>query len=204
MERQRIARLLPEIFQRTLPAEWWQSPPEAPTAYSALGAFLNVMELLHAPSEDALQRLDTFFDPRQAPEDWLPFLALWLDLDRFLTPAGEYPGGPQRLRDLILAAVSLAKERGTHAGLQEFLQTATGIESIEITTASDRPYHIVVTCLLPATGYLEMSLNQFWRWLEDLVAAEKPAYVTSEVFIKTADGRTARTESGRFSQPSAG
>ena len=191
MERQRIARLLPEIFQRTLPTQWWaESPPGEKARPGVLGAFLEVMEALHAPTEQALAHLDTYFDPRLAPEEWLPFLAMCLDLDRFLTPEGEFPGGDERLRRLILAAVPLAKGRGTHTGLRNFLETATGIEGIEIQAAPDHPYHIVVVCPEPDAQAYGMSRDQFCGWLETLVSAEKPAYVTYEVFLKGSD-RTA-------------
>jgi phage tail-like protein len=193
VERQRIARLLPEIFQRTLPTGWAVSAPGKTPTPGVLGAFLGVMERLHAPSEAALEHLDTYFDPRQAPEEWLPFLALWLDLDRLLTYEGKFPGGAEGLRRLILAAVALAKERGTHAGLRKFLETATGISGIEIETASDRPYHIVVVCPEPEPRAYGMTLVQFCNWLDALIAAEKPAYVTSDVYLKGPGGLNVKT-----------
>lgn len=189
MERQRIARLLPEIFQRTLPAQWWQDPaPGVSRPRSVLGTFLAVMESLHAPTESALEHLDSYFDPRQAPEDWLPILAQWLDLDRFLTMSGEFPGGPQRLRQLILAAVSLSQERGTLAGFQRFLQIATGVSGIEITTTARRPYHITVSCPAPELQAYGMTDHQFCSWLTELVEAEKPAYVTCDIEVELQTG----------------
>ena len=185
MERQRIARLLPEIFQRTLPEPWWEeSPTGEQTTRSVLGAFLNVMETLQAPVEWTLAHLDAFFDPRITPEGWLPTLAMFLDLDRFLGPDGSFPGGPDGLRRLILAAVSLSKERGTQSGLRNFLETATGITGIEIKDHTDRPYHIVVLCPEPDPQVAGMTSEQLSSWLEILVAAEKPAYVTCDVCLK--------------------
>jgi phage tail-like protein len=146
------------------------------------------MECLQAPSEAVLESLDTYFDPRQAPEDWLPSLARWLDLDRLLTPNGEFPGGPKRLRMLILSAVALNQERGTQSGLEHFLQTATGIEDIAVETAAAPPYHIKVSCPAPDQAY-GLTYAQFCAWLERLVAAEKPAYVTYEVEVKPQTGK---------------
>jgi phage tail-like protein len=188
MERQHIALLLPEIFQRTLPSEWWQAErPERPTAPNVLGALLAVMEQLHAPTETALQNPEMYFDPLRAPDDWLPYLASWLDLDRFLKQdekkAWRFPGGSQRLRQLMMEAVSLNKERGTYPGLKRFLMIATGIDGIEITTSAGRPYHIIVTCPAPGRLANEMNQDEFSAWFEELVEAEKPAYVTCEVVI---------------------
>jgi phage tail-like protein len=189
MERQRIARLLPEIFQRTLPAQWEQDPPPGKQAlHSVLGSFLAVMEQMHQPAEDTLEHLEVNFSPLQAPESWLPFLAGWLDLDRFLKQdeqgAWKFPGGSPRLRQLIMEAVSLDQERGTSTGLQRFLVIATGIGGIQITPAAGRPYHIIITCPAPDYQAYGMSQVEFYNWLEELVAAEKPAYVTCEVKVR--------------------
>lgn len=190
MERQRIAMLLPEIFQRTLPAGWWQD--RLPAKPSVLGAFLAVMEQLHAPAEITLENLDSYFDPLQAPDDWLPFLASWLDLDRFLKQDDQknwiFLGGSQRLRQLILEAVTLNKERGTYTGLQRFLAIATGITGIQITAEAERPYHIIVTCPSPDLPAYGMSHAEFCGWLAELVFAEKPAYVTCELNVEPQTG----------------
>ena len=152
---------------------------------SFLGTFLAVMEQLHAPSEIALATLEQNFDPWRAPEDWLPFLASFLDLDRFLksdeNQTWSFPGGTQRLRQLIMEAVTLNKERGTDPGLRRFLSIATGIDQIEITTAAERPYHLLITC--PEVQVAGMSRGEFRVWLEELVKAEKPAFVTCEITI---------------------
>jgi phage tail-like protein len=189
MERQRIARLLPEIFQRTLPAQWWRSPiPGEKAAPTVLGAILAVMDQLHAPTETALENLEAYFDPLQAPEEWLPFLACWLDLDRFLKQdekgAWKFPGGSARLRQLIMEAVSLNKERGIYTGLLRFLKIATGIDGIEIITATGSPYHITISCPAPDLQAYGMSHGEFCSWLAELVSAEKPAYVTCEVEVE--------------------
>ncbi len=78
MNRAEIEQLLPGIFQRTV-------KPGHP-----LAALLEVMEALHAPSEDVLARLDICFNPRRTRDDFVPLLARWLDLGFLLeTPAGD-------------------------------------------------------------------------------------------------------------------
>lgn len=194
MERQRIARLLPEIFQRTLPTQWWQTRLNGETSPpTVLGAILAVMEQMLAPTETALANLEAYFDPRLAPEEWLPFLACWLDLDRFLKQdekgAWKFPGGSLRLRQLIMEAVSLNKERGTYSGLKRFLKIATGIDDIEIVTTTDHPYHITVSCPAPDLESHEMSDLELRNWLVELVEAEKPAYVTFEIQVIPQTGK---------------
>ena len=173
MKRERIARLLPEVFQRTLDAR-----PDV------LGGFLDVIEILHQPDEDVLEHLDAYLDPQQTLDAWLPFLAAWVDLDRFLDDAGSFPGGPARLRSLIMASLSLAKERGTRQGLCKFLETATGLRGFEVENSISQPYHIIVTSPAPGAAFPEMREDQYCAWLTDLISSEKPAYVTCKLQLR--------------------
>jgi phage tail-like protein len=181
MHQDEIARLLPEVFQRTL----------APG--SALSAWLGVMEDLHAPAEAVLARLETQFDAVQAPDRLLPMLADWVDLTRFMNPsvaadAGEkdlISSGNGRLRELILAALNLSQLRGTGLGLQRFLETATGLRGFEIeentpTAAGEpRPFHIVVHAPPGARDHESL--------IRRIVEQEKPAYVTCELLFGAVD-----------------
>src|SRR5688572_27926630 len=109
-----IQRLLPGVFQRTV-------QPGAP-----LAALLEVMEALHAPSEAVLAQLEAHFDPRRAPERFVPFLARWVGMDLPVTT------GLGRLRELVAAAVEISRWRGTARGLRLFLTTATGRTDFEV------------------------------------------------------------------------
>jgi hypothetical protein len=82
MKRNEIEQLLPEIFRRTV-------RPGNP-----LFTLLEVMETLHAPSEQVLAELDLYFDPYRTPDHFVPYLARWVDLNRFLSelPAPEREG----------------------------------------------------------------------------------------------------------------
>jgi phage tail-like protein len=176
--------LLPEVMRRTI-------VPGTP-----MGAALDVMEGLHAPSEAVLQRIDRVFDPYDAPPGFLPVLARWVDLawllDRQGTADAARPGtvapslstGDGRLRELIAAAAWLAQRRGTSAGLVRFLETATGLGGFRIEEnppdeeGRARPFHLRVRA--PAAAQVHDAL------VRRIVDAEKPAYVTWELAFETA------------------
>jgi phage tail-like protein len=188
MKHTEIQRFLPGVFQRTVQRG------------TPLYALLEVMEALHEPSEQVLQRLDETFDPRRTTDEMVPYLARWLDLDRLLARAPEarlasrsfgepLPSGLGRLRELVANAAYLSQWRGTAKGLLFFLQTATGVEGFEIRegVASPgglpRPFHIQVFVPEPATPYRPL--------IEKIVEQEKPAYVTYELaFAETIPGGT--------------
>lgn len=173
MKQREISRLLPEVFQRT------------DRAGSPLRALLTVMESMTEPAEEILQQVPAYFNPYTAPENFLPFLAYWVDLDRFfpamqqqnftdknVTPVME----TGRLREMIAAATQFSKLRGTAAGLRLFLEMATGIQGFEIeeNVLSEQnqvlPFHIHIRA--PQTAHRQSGL------IERIIEQEKPAYVT--------------------------
>jgi hypothetical protein len=182
MKRNEIRQLLPSILRHT-------AYPGSP-----LVALLDVMEQLHTPSEEILDNLASYLDPYQAPHHFLPYLAHWVDLSRFLTdsPAfGRQDSGPLsevsspfspgmgRLRDLIASATELWQWRGTRRGLLGLLETATGIKGFEIDesvvspSGQARPFHLLVRAPAQAQSY--------YRLIERILEMEKPAYVTYEL-----------------------
>jgi phage tail-like protein len=164
MKRESIARLLPDVFQRTLGAE-----PDL------LGALLGVMQDLHAPVEDTLARLETAFQTDYTPVSFLAFLAGWLDLDRFLDEDGQFPPGSERLRALIREAANLYRLCGTRQGLERFLETATGIRGFEVTASAKIPFHLLVR--------IPRETEPLREFIHKVVQAEKPAYATVEVML---------------------
>lgn len=177
MERHEIERLLPRLYQSA-------AGPGTP-----LTALLEVMVALHAPAEERLAHLPAIFSPWQTPDRFVPYLASWVDLDRFFPPAaaegraaraGGEPisTGTGRLRELIGAAAYLSQWRGTSHGLCRFLQTATGAAEFRIDEQVEEagevlPYHIRVTA--PASCARHRAL------IERIIEQEKPAYVTYEL-----------------------
>ena len=178
MKQSEIKYLLPGIFQRTL------------RQGSPLSAILEVMEGLHAPSEETLRRLETNFDPRRAPAAFVPFMARWVDLDRLFerpleaaqarpsTPV-TLPTGLGRLRELVATAAYISQWRGTSKGLLMFLETATGLDGFEIDErvpapgGKSQPFHFRLRAPAEASSFRSL--------IERIVASEKPAYVTCEI-----------------------
>jgi phage tail-like protein len=170
-----IKRLLPSLFQRT-------TRPGSP-----LWAILDVMESMQAPSESALDRLDITFDPRRAPDAFVPYLASWVDLEMLLdvsrgpasSSVASFPTGLGRLRELVAAAVTLSQWRGTGKGLLLFLETATGSPGFEINErvvgadGKTRQFHLQIKA--PSAVAAHRTL------IEKIIELEKPAYVTYEL-----------------------
>lgn len=161
MKSAEILRLLPGVFQRTA------------REGGPLMALLGVMDVLQAPTEATLEELDALFDPRRAPDRFVPFLAHWVDLDLPVTT------GLGRLRELVAAGVELSRWRGTARGLLLFLSTATGRRDFQLDErvpgpdGLPRPFHIRV--------HAPAELEPHRPMLERIIELEKPAYVTYEL-----------------------
>jgi phage tail-like protein len=182
MKRDDIAQLLPAIFQLTQ------------REGNLLNGLLEVMEALQAPSEDVLQRLDSFFDPRRTTDEFVPYLAYWADLTRLfdetLNPKDQFAfarsslaSGLGRLRELIASAAYLSQWRGTKKGLLLFLQTATGFGGFNIQEnagldGAARLFHISIRA--------PKESEQYSNLIKRIVELEKPAYVTYELSFEPA------------------
>lgn len=173
MKHQDIKQLLPEVFQR------------ADTTDSPIYALLEAMETLTEPAEEILRQVSVYFNPYATPEKFLPFLASWVDLDRFFPSFQDEiiadsdsirALGTGRIRELIATATQLSKVRGTAAGLQLFLETATGLKGFEIDenvlpeNSDVLPFHIKISA--PYAAKKQSAL------IERIIEQEKPAYVT--------------------------
>jgi len=174
MRSREIEKLLPWVFRR------------GAASGTPLRATLEAMEALHAPAEQALDRLDQTLDARRTEEKFLPFLASWVDLDWLLTvPHREgaqgkdgapatLASGSGRLRELVAAAAYLSQWRGTKRGLVCFLETATGLRGFRVDeTVPGRPFHIRVHCPEESAEYRPL--------IRRIVEYEKPAYLTYEL-----------------------
>ena len=170
MKRAEIEHLLPAVFRRAV--------PQAP---GLLRGLLDAMETLHAHPDSVLGSLETFFDPRRAPDAFVPFLASWVDLDRFfdrsfgLHPQDEglepFSAGLGHLRELTGRAAYLSRWRGTRRGLVAFLETATGITGFEVVEAPvEKAFHVQVR--VPEAARPHDAL------IQRIIQSEKPAYVT--------------------------
>lgn len=179
MRRREIEKLLPSVFREALRGG------DALTA-----ALLDAMEELHRPAEEALGRIDEYFDPRRAPDRFVPFLGRWVDMDRFYEQSfrehaargvltDPIASGIGRLRELVGHAAYLSTWRGTRKGLLSFLEIATGSPGFAI--ADDVPdahgvprsFHFVVSA--PET------LRELDELIHRIIRSEKPAYSTYEL-----------------------
>jgi phage tail-like protein len=155
MRQDEIESLLPLVFQRAI-------NPGSP-----LDALLAVMEGLHLPVEEALSEIEVYFDPYRAPDEFVPYLARWVDLAWLLPEDGSpYPAGLGRLRDLIRASAELSRWRGTQRGLMLFLRLATGQDGFEI--SEPNPFEIHV--------HIPRSAGPFKALVDRIVQMQKPAY----------------------------
>ena len=158
MRSEDIARLLPTAYQR------------AAGRPGVLATLLETMEQMHAPTLRTLRDVEDLFTPYRSPDRMVPYLLSWVALDHVLSPA--IPIG--RLRDLVALGAAIARRRGTAAGLQTVLVTATDVP-VTVEESADIPFHIVVR--LPA------SASELATLVRRIVEAEKPAAVTAEVIV---------------------
>ncbi len=182
MKKEEARQLLPTVFGRTAHGN------------NPLNCLLDVMEQLHAPSEEILGNLDATFDPRRTFAEFVPFLASWVDLSRLFEETPDDKWRKQsvrqttsieigRLRELVANAAYLSKWRGTKKGLLLFLQLTTGAEDFEIEEkALDennqiRPFHINVVAPEKLSGQRDL--------IERVIEFEKPVHVTYELEFAT-------------------
>jgi len=181
MNREQLVSLMPEVYQRCVQDN------------TPLDAVLDVMENLFVPSEEVLQKIDSYFCAYSTPDDFVYYLAKWVDLERYID-AGcddiihqdditETSIEIGRLRALIVIAAELSRWRGTIKGLTLFLQTATGIDNYRVEEVSknnlgmDKTFHIRVIAPHAAIQHKKL--------IEKIINGEKPAYVTSELEFET-------------------
>jgi len=173
-----ILELLPDVFKAGAGVE------------NPLTALLGVMEELHARDEAILAGFGTYVDARRTPDAFVPYLAGWVDLawlfidppdDPYAHPGAPFAGGMGALRELVATAAVASKWRGTAAGLQRMLETATGVEGYRIdetvTDGQGRPLPFHVHVVVPAEA--EVFLDLVTR----IVEHEKPAHVIADVVL---------------------
>ncbi|MEM7112371.1 MAG: phage tail protein [Chloroflexota bacterium] len=172
MRKEEIEKLLPAVFQNSV----GQQPAGRG---DLLTAILAVMELLHAPVEAILDDLDHHLHPDMVDERMLTYLAHWVGLGPLLPSDGSpFRFGTNRLRDLVWAAVKIARLRGTCEGITTLLMAATGTKPFTILEAKKRPFHLEIYYPVEAAPFLPL-INQ-------ILELEKPAYATYELKEQTA------------------
>ncbi|MCK4731571.1 MAG: hypothetical protein KAT65_03850, partial [Methanophagales archaeon] len=100
-------RYLPAVYQ------------EDSASKEFLERFLSVFESALHDSEETISRLPTYFDPKAAPDEFVPWLASWLSLDL-------YELLEEKNREFILRAVEFYKQKGTVSGIAALVSFLTG------------------------------------------------------------------------------
>lgn len=181
MKTEKIARLLPEIFQATVGAS------------SPLDGFLAAQEQLQAPCESAISGFPEHLDPRTAAPPFVYMLARWMDLDHLLdgpSDAPRFAAGVGRLRELVASAAQNGRERGTERALVRFLETATGCGGFTVATDGAGTFHFQVSAPEEARPLKTL--------VERIIRAEKPAFATFELRFEDSsdsqDGNVSRDD----------
>jgi hypothetical protein len=158
------------------------------------------MEALRAPSEVILSDLAPCFNPLTTSDAMVEYLAHWVDLSWVLDQSSQdalesgrssepFSSGIGRLRELVAASASLARERGTRDGIVRFLEIATGTKGFRIaeevrdSRGGIVPFHVRIQAP-PGVGAHR-------RLIQRIIEMEKPAHVTYEL---TFDGGTSDQE----------
>ncbi len=88
-----------------------------------LRRFLSIQQHVSLQLEEKLETIHSFFDPREAPEAFLPWLGSWVAM-------GLHEGwSVARRREIILRAVELYGMRGTARGLQLALELFADVQA---------------------------------------------------------------------------
>lgn len=77
-----------------------------------LKRFLAIQQHVSLQVEEKLESIHTYFDPRETPEEFLPWLASWMAMSL------HESWTVQRRREVILRAAEMYRMRGTAAGLK--------------------------------------------------------------------------------------
>ncbi len=184
MKREAIVERLPDIFKQAVTAEGARNP---------LAALIGVMEELHARDEDILAGFGRYVDPHRTPDEFVPYLAAWVDYAWLLLDPPDNPyadverpfsSGLGRLRELVASAAVESKWRGTSAGLVRRLERATGVQGYRVDeTVTDEsrqqlPFRVRVIVPRQAEHYLDL--------VRRIVEHEKPAHVIATVVLEDA------------------
>jgi phage tail-like protein len=107
----RYKTFLPELFQES-------EVPSQPTP--AVHRLLDLIESVFADFGGKVDQISDFFDPAEAPMEFLPWLASWMAL----VLRADWEESQQRA--VIAKIIPLYRKRGTRGGLEEYLKIYAG------------------------------------------------------------------------------
>jgi phage tail-like protein len=117
--------------------------------------------------EELIDRVHTYFDPQQAPDAFLPWLANWVALTLWEDWEEEVK------RRFISQIVPLYRQRGTKAGLEKLLKLYTN-EEVEIEEFEQMAHYFQVKMTLSASDRGLLRRKQ--QIARDIINREKPAH----------------------------
>ena len=143
---------LPDIFQSDL-----------------MVRFLAMLESIALPIQWNVYNFDLFLDPRCAPEEFLPWLAIWFDV------VFDDTWSEAQKRQLLVEANDIFAGRGTQATLERVLEIYTGEKpTIEDEDGTLAPYTFSVH--VPLAEHL---LNR--QLVEKLINVNKPVHTNYQL-----------------------
>ena len=155
-----------------------------------MGRFLMIFESVLKPIQNVVDNVAYHFDPALTPQEFLPWLASWVDvvLDE------SWP--LERRRALVSSAVELYQWRGTKRGMREYLRVYTGVEPqiteefggfplndnsrLGLNTALGSDQHNVFTVTLELDDPDSLNVHH----IKTIIEAEKPAHAAYRLEIK--------------------
>jgi phage tail-like protein len=145
-----------------------------------LQRFLMAFDDALAPVFTTLDGLDSYLDPRLAPEDFLDWLAEWVGvrLDDSWSTA--------RRRDVVAHAATIHRRRGTVPGVADAVRLAVGgVLEVEVEDSGGAAWSSTSGAELPGRAAAMLHIRVFaaaredvnLRRLEGIINAVKPAHV---------------------------
>lgn len=146
--------------------------------------FTSALDAVLAPVLSTLDNLDSYLDPRLAPEDFLTWLGAWVGVA--IDPAWPV----ERRRAVISAASRLHRQRGTAAGLAGYLELVTGGE-VEIEETGATAWSTASGATIPGRPgsalvvrvRVEDPSELDAGWLDSIVRSSKPANVVHRIEV---------------------
>ncbi len=164
-----LIRFLPAIYQR-----------EAADGSNLLRDVLWVIQHLVDDLNGKIDNIHTYFDPYEAPEDFLPWLASWVAF----TLDDKWP--IEKKRYLIKKAVEFYRIRGTVKGLKLFLKLFTEVEPEIIENQWPfEGFRIGVTSTIGVDSVILPPMNRAHCFIVDFPL--DPEDVTDELIIQIHD-----------------
>ncbi len=120
-----VLRVLP-FGGRSMESSYLQFLPSIYSSDPMVGRLLLIFESVLKPIEVVIDQMALYFDPELAPEEFVPWLALWVTL----TLDEKLP--LEQRRRMVKGAMELYRWRGTKRGLKQAVELGTGVRALVV------------------------------------------------------------------------